>query len=106
VASSAGGTANESVELVRPPDGDYQIWLHGFQVSGTPSITMRVHAIQGHDLTVGSLPSGPVPAGTPVTLHVEFSKPMTAGQDYFGELLLGPSSAPTAFTVPITIHRG
>jgi hypothetical protein len=45
------------------------------------------------------------PAGTSVTLHVDFAKPMTAGQGYFGELLLGPDSAPTALRVPITIHR-
>jgi hypothetical protein len=76
-----GGTANESVDLIRPADGNYQIWLHGFQVSGTPSITLRVHAIQGNDLSVTDPPSGPVAAGTPVTLHVAFSKPMTAGQD-------------------------
>ena len=40
-----------------------------------------------------------------MTLHVDFAKSMTAGQDYFGELLLGPDSAPTALHVPITIHR-
>jgi hypothetical protein len=105
VASSAGGTANESVELIRPPDGNYQIWLHGFQVAGTPSIQLTVDAIQGNDLTVTGLPSGAVPAGTPVTLHVAYSKAMTAGQDYFGELLLGPPSAPTAFSVPVTVRR-
>ena len=99
-------TANESVELVRPPDGNYQIWLHGFQVAGTPSITMRVNAVQGNDLTVSGLPTGAVPAGTPVTLHVAFAKPMTAGQDYFGELLLGPATAPSAFTVPVTVAAG
>jgi hypothetical protein len=105
VASSAGGTANEAVELIRPADGNYQIWLHGFAVAGNPSITMRVNAIQGNDLTVTGLPSGAVPAGTPVTLHVTYAKPMTVGQDYLGELLLGPASAPTAFTVPITVRR-
>jgi hypothetical protein len=105
VASSAGGTANESVELIRPADGNYQIWLHGFAVAGNPSLKETVKAIQGNDLTVTGLPSGAVPAGTPVTLHVTYAKAMTAGQDYLGELLLGPATAPTAFTVPITVHR-
>jgi hypothetical protein len=105
VASSAGGSANEAVDLIRPADGNYQIWLHGFQVSGTPSVELTVDAIQGNDLTVSGVPSGPVPAGTPVTLHVAFNKAMTAGQDYFGELLLGPSAAPTALTVPVKISR-
>ncbi|HEX5622632.1 MAG TPA: S8 family serine peptidase [Solirubrobacteraceae bacterium] len=105
VASSAGGTANEEVELIRPADGKYQIWLHGFAVAGNPSVKMTVNAIQGNDLTVTGVPSDAVPAGTPVTLHVTYAKPMTVGQDYFGELLLGPATAPSAFTVPVTVRR-
>jgi hypothetical protein len=105
IASSAGGTANEAVTLTRPPDGNYQIWLHGFQVAGTPSLTLTVNAIQGNDLTVSGAPTGSIPAGTPVTLHVDYAKAMTPGQSYFGELLLGPPSAPTAFTVPVQVNR-
>ena len=58
-----------------------------------------------NDLTVTGIPAGAVAAGTPVTLHVEYNKAMTAGEDYFGELKLGPPSAPDLMTVPITIHR-
>jgi hypothetical protein len=104
VASSATGSGDESVDLIRPADGNYQIWLHGFAITGTPNLQLTVNAIQGTDLTVTGAPSGPLPAGTPVTLHVTYDKPMTPG-DYFGELLLGPTSAPTAFTVPIKITR-
>ena len=46
-----------------------------------------------------------VPAGTPVTIHVDYAKSMTSGQDYFGELLLGPLTAPSALSVPVMIHR-
>jgi hypothetical protein len=46
-----------------------------------------------------------VSAGTPVTLTVAFSKSMTVGQSYFGELLLGPPTAPHALRVPIKIDR-
>jgi hypothetical protein len=105
VASSATGSGDEAVDLIRPADGNYQIWLHGFGITGTPTLPLTVDAIQGNDLTVTGAPSGPVPAGTPVTLHVAFNKAMTAGQDYFGELLLGPAAAPTALTVPIKISR-
>ncbi len=105
VASSAGGTANEAVDLVNPPDGNYQIWVHGFSVSGTPSFTLNVNAIQGNDLTVSGLPTGPVPANTTVTLHVDYNKAMTPGQSYNGELLLGPTTAPSALSVPIKITR-
>ncbi|MGW6282462.1 S8 family serine peptidase [Kribbella sp. NPDC055071] len=105
VASSAGGTANEAVSLVSPPDGNYQIWVHGFSVAGTPTFTLNVNAIQGNDLTVTGVPTGPVAANTPVTLHVDYNKAMTPGQSYNGELLLGPSSAPSALSVPIKITR-
>jgi hypothetical protein len=30
---------------------------------------------------------------------------MTAGQDYTGELRLGPPAAPTLLCVPIAVHR-
>jgi hypothetical protein len=65
---------------------------------------LKIDAIQGNDLTVTGLPSGAVPAGTSVTLDVAYTKAMTAGQ-YFGELLLGPSEAPAALKIPITITR-
>jgi hypothetical protein len=100
VASSTSSTGNEAVNVVRPPDGNYQIWVHGFQVSGTPSATLTVTPIQGNDMAVTGVPAGAVPAGTPVTLHVTYTKAMIAGQSYLGELLLGPKSAPSAFTVP------
>ena len=105
VASSAGGTANEFVELVAPPDGDYQIWVQGWSVAGTPTVKLTIDPIQGNDLTVSGVPAGAVAANTPITLTIDFSKSMTAGQTYFGELLLGPPTAPTALKVPIQITR-
>ena len=105
VGSSTTGASNEFVELVAPPDGDYQIWVQGWAVTGTPTLELSIDAVQGNDLTVSGLPAGPVPAGTPVTITVAFSKTMTVGQSYFGELLLGPPSAPTALKVPIKIDR-
>jgi hypothetical protein len=62
------------------------------------------HSVSAN-LTVTGLPTGPITAGTPVTRQVAFVKPMVAGEDYFGELLLGPPTAPTALKVPITIRR-
>ena len=106
VASSTTTTANESVTLVRPPDGNYQVWVHGYSVTGTPGITLTINAVQGNDMAVTGLPSGPVPAGQPVTVHVTYSKPaMVSGQSYFGEVLLGPPSAPSLFSVPVRVDR-
>ena len=105
IGSSTSATGDESVTLIRPADGTYEVWVHGFSVAGTPTFPLTFDAVQGSDLSVSGVPSGAVPAGTPVTLHVDFAKSMTSGQDYYGELLLGPESAPTALHVPITIHR-
>jgi hypothetical protein len=105
VASSTTATGNEAVELIRPADGNYQIWVQGWSVSGTPTFPLSINPLQGTDLTVTGLPTGPITAGTPVTRQVAFVKPMVAGEDYFGELLLGPPTAPTALKVPITIRR-
>jgi hypothetical protein len=105
VAASASGTSNEFVELIAPPDGDYQVWVQGWSVAGTPNVELLIDAIQGTDLTVSGAPAGPVAAGEEITLTVDFSKSMTAGQTYFGELLLGPPTAPTALQVPIQITR-
>lgn len=55
--------------------------------------------------TISGVPNGAVAAGTAVTLHVTFSKSMTAGQDYKGELQLGSPAAPTLLSVPIVVHR-
>jgi hypothetical protein len=105
VASSATGTGNESVELVAPEDGNYQVWAQGWAISGTPSFTLTIDAIQGTDLTVSGLPSGPVAAGTPVTITVDYAKTGLADGDWFGELLLGPPSAPSALKVPIKVTK-
>jgi hypothetical protein len=48
---------NESVQLVNPPDGNYQIWVHGFAVSGTPTFPLTVDAVQGNDLTISGVPT-------------------------------------------------
>ena len=106
IASSTGGAgADERVTLVRPDDGDYQIWLHGFAVAGTPTVKLGIDIVQGTDMTATVSPSGAIPAGTPVTIHVTYTKAGMADGAYKGELLLGPPAAPTALSVPVTITK-
>jgi hypothetical protein len=105
IAASATASGDESVSISRPEDGDYEVWIHGFSVSGTPTFPLTIDAVQGNDLEVTGVPVGPVAAGTPVTLHVTYDKAMNAGEDYFGEVHLGPTSAPDLLTVPVTIHQ-
>jgi hypothetical protein len=105
VASSTTGTSNEFIQVTRPADGDYEVWVQGWSVSGNPTFQLTVDVVQGADLTVSGIPGDPVPAGTPVTLTVDFSKTMTPGESYFGILQLGPPTAPSAISVPITITK-
>jgi subtilisin family serine protease len=105
IAASATASGDESVSISSPDDGDYEVWIHGFSVSGTPTFPLTVDAVQGTDLAVTGVPGGPVVAGTPITLHVTYDKAMDAGEDYFGEIHLGPTSAPDLLTVPVTIHQ-
>jgi hypothetical protein len=107
VGSSTGPAGeNESVTLTNPAAGNYEVWVYGYQVSAsdtTTGNTVGVDVVQGTDVVVTNPPSGPIAANTPVTLHVTYSGATGSG-DYEGELQLGPTVAPSAVTVPITIH--
>ncbi|MDX6475232.1 MAG: hypothetical protein QOH95_743 [Gaiellaceae bacterium] len=108
VGSSTGPAgATEEVTLIAPPAGEYEVWVYGFQVGAADAAAgnpVGVDIVQGHDLTVTGVPSGPVPANSPVTLHVTFAHAVHSADPYEAELLLGPDVAPTAVTVPVTIH--
>jgi len=105
VAASTTATGVEFIELVRPPDGDYQVWVQGWSVSGTQPFNLGIEIVQGTDMTISGIPAGAIPAGTEVTLTVSFSKTMVVGETYFGEILMGPTVAPTALRVPVEITR-
>jgi hypothetical protein len=106
VGSSTGPAGqNESVTLIKPAAGNYQVWVYGFQVSGADhdgGNTVGIDVVQGHDLTITNPPAGPLAANTPYTLHITYEH-ATGTAPLKGELLLGPSVAPSAVTVPVTI---
>ena len=104
VASSATGSGSEAVTMTLPDDGNYQALGDGFGISSPEATQLHLDIVQGSDVTV-TAPTGPVTAGTPVTVHGTWAKALTPGQVYHGEVLMGPASAPTAISVPITITR-
>ena len=88
--------------LILPEDGQYEIWVHGFTVNPSPSpIKLSVKRVQGTDLTTSVVQNG-----NNATITVNYNKVLTPGTTYYGELLLGPASAPQAISVPIEITRG
>jgi hypothetical protein len=105
LASSTTPTAFERVRITLPPDGRYWITVHGWNVpGGSQPFDITINAIQGTDLMVSGVPSGPVMAGTPVSFQVSFSKAVTPPATYYGLLFIGPAPAPTALQVPVTIR--
>jgi hypothetical protein len=119
VASSTGPSgADEFIQLVAPVDGSYQVWAQGWQVSGTPTIQLGIDVIQGLDITVANvaidgvpgftLPTGALPAGSEVSITFDFANlhaRAAIGETAFGEILMGPTVAPTALRVPVSITR-
>ncbi|MFN8484423.1 MAG: S8 family serine peptidase [Anaerolineae bacterium] len=105
VASSTTSTAQETVSLTRPLDGKYEILVHGYSVpGGSTTFKLTLDLVQGYDVTVRNVPSGPLPANTPAHLQVCYQKTVSPGDVLQGDVLLGPSVAPSTFTVPILIR--
>jgi hypothetical protein len=105
VASSATGSGSESVTMVRPPDGNYQVWVHGL-------LGQRPATLPADDRRrAGQRPHRqrrPVRAGG--GQHPgDLARRLRQGDDprpgLQGRAAARPSTAPTAVTVPITVHR-
>jgi subtilisin family serine protease len=102
VGWSASYDSNEVVQLAFPPDGRHWVFVYGYLVPGGRSeFTLRYLIIQGNDLQT-SAPSGPVTAGQPVVFDVQWSNLLSG--IYEGLLTLGPTYAPRAVIVPVTIN--
>jgi len=104
IASSAGGSADEFVEVVAPDDGLYAVEIENFS-GPAGAFDMEVITIQGNGLAVTGVPGGAVPANTPVVLTVTFDQPLEIGKTYQGLILLGPAEAPTVMQVAVEVTR-
>ena len=102
VGSSAGTTSDEYIRIVRPMDGQYMAQVVGYSVVGTGHFDLVIRSVEGSDITVTGLPTGPIAAGTPYQLQVNYAKTQASG-DYQGLILLGTSDAPTILEVPVEI---
>ena len=105
IASSTTSTANEFIQVKMPRDGNYQVWVQGWAAApGTP-FELVVNAIQGGDLTVGAVPSGPFQPNQPITFDVNWTKTIPAGAEAFGLIVAGPPGAPGALQIPVRLHN-
>ena len=105
VGSSGSPTSDEVVSLYAPDDGDYLAAVFGYDVQGGGTYDLAIQTIQGFDLAVTGIPAGIVVPQVPIVLTVNYSKTMESGQTYLGAVHLGPSVAPSAMTVPVTVTK-
>ncbi len=105
MGSSTTPTADESVSITFPPDGTYLIAVHGWSVpAGTTTFDLTINAVQGYDLQVSNIPSGPFAPGQDITFTMNWTKELAEGESAEGLLLLGPSMAPGAVAIPVRIQ--
>lgn len=103
LAASTSPTADESVSIQRPVDGEYTILVHGWSVpGGSAPFTLTIDAIQGTDVSVSGLPSS-IPAGGSATVTVTWDASGKPAGTYKGVVFFGPSAAPALFRIPLTI---
>ncbi len=107
IGSSTTSTANEYVKVTFPPDGNYLAAVHGWGVAAGQTFDITINAVQGKDLAIVGLPSGPFQPNTPINFVVNWTlaEPLAVGGEAFGLILAGPPGAPAALQVPVRLHN-
>ena len=105
IASSTTPTANESVSITLPADGNYEIWVHGWNVPlETTTFDLTVNAVQGNDISVSSLPVGGIEPRQQYSFTVDFNGEGLAPGVYTGLVTLGPPEGPAAVKIPVSFQ--
>lgn len=104
VTSATTPEGNEQIVLRHPPDGDYQVWVHGWSVPiGQGTFTFVLDAIQGYEVSVEGVPGETVAADEPAVMNVCYETEIGPGEALKGEVLIGPSVAPGVIIVPVKV---
>ncbi len=100
VASSFTYTAHEEIMHTFPADGRYWLMVHGWSVpGGSSTFDGYFEVVQGTDLAVGDVPTGPIASGDKKHFNGTYSLPSVKG-DYIGVVFLGPPDIPDAIMIP------
>jgi hypothetical protein len=100
VATSAGATGHEYVQIALPPDGRYMAAVHGYDVTAGEPVTTTIAAAQGFDLTVSDLARHDDGS---FTFNVNWNKVIPYGESFRGIVWLGPTDAPALVAVPVSV---
>jgi hypothetical protein len=103
ITTSATEASDERVDIVRPQDGAYAVWVHGYSVAGGGgTFSLRVEYPHGDDLTVTRAPAGPVTAGQTTAILFEYDLSDRQAGGLLGEILVGPPAVPSLLSVRVT----
>lgn len=110
IGQSVSEFADEEVRIQGLRDaGDYQIWVHGYTVARPVTYTLRVEVLDGTTFTVRTLQNeaGQLHADVPKDFRICASgNDVESNVDEVdGVLLLGPSSVPSLFVLPLRWYR-
>jgi len=104
-AASTSGTPNEGIRVLLPPDGLYGIAVHGWNVpTGSSTFQRTLNLVQGHDIQVSGVPSGPIEPRQHYGFNVNFSLAGAEPGTYTGLVTLGPPEGPAAVLIPVTFE--
>ncbi|MBN2848867.1 MAG: S8 family serine peptidase, partial [Coriobacteriia bacterium] len=108
VGASETSSDEESVRLTMPADGEYVVDVYGYSVSGTQEFDVSISAPMGNDMVLSGIPAGSIDAGSGFTLDVDWTKVRSGALEdregeYEGVIFIGPTEAPGAVQVPVTL---
>jgi subtilisin family serine protease len=103
-AYSVSAYSDESIKIYYPQDGTYWVIVQGREVpSGPHTFDIQIRALQGGGLSLRNAPVGPITAGVPVQVDIDYHLyyPEDAPLNLQGVLLVGPPAAPGVLEIPI-----
>lgn len=100
VAASTTATAEESITIQLPEDGNYLIAVHGWAVpGGSSTFDIGVLAVQGEGIDTSGAPDGSISPYRTYDFDVAFDTAGLAPGPYTGLITIGPPEGPSAVLV-------
>ena len=110
VAGSESSSGDEYVRIDLPADDTYTVEVYGYSVfGGEDSFDISVSHPMGNDMALSGIPVGAIAADSGFALNVDWTKARSATLPeregtYEGLVVLGPTEAPSAIQVPVTLR--
>lgn len=100
ISASTTPTAEESIRILLPLDGDYQLLVHGWAIpAGESAFDLLINAVQGNAIQTSNAPEGQISPNRLYTFNVDFDTTGLAPGSYTGVITLGPPEGPSAVQV-------